>query len=406
MAERVVIVGAGPAGLATARAYRAAGGQGAVTLVGDEAAPPYRRPPLSKELLRGELSVSELPIEQEDWFDRNSIDSLRGCAVESIDPEGGTVALAGGAVLKADAIVLATGAEPVRPPIDGLDDPAVLTMRSATDSAALRGRAAGAERVLVLGTGFIGCEIAGSLALSGRRVTLIGEERLPQLARLGADVGARIARWLEGLGVELRLEATIEGVRDGRVVRLEGGEELEGSCVVLGMGVRPRGELAQQAGLPTRDGAVLVDSSMRCAQDGEASAGGAPSTAVAEHAPAAQALAVGDVALAFNEVARRRLRVEHWGDALRHGEVAGASLAGKDARWAEVPSFWSTIGRHTLKYAAWGDGHDDAAFVDHGDGAFTASYYAAGKLVGVLVHCRDEDYERGARLIAEEQQAG
>lgn len=384
MAERIVIVGAGPAGLATARSYREHGGDGSVTLVGAEAAPPYQRPPLTKELLRGEICASELPIEQDEWFERNEIDSLRGCTVESIDPDAGQVALAGDATLEADAIVLATGAEPMRPPIPGVEHPNVMSMRTATDAATLRGRIAGAERVLVIGTGFIGCEIAGSLALSGSHVTLIGQERVPQEQRLGHEVGARIARWLRELRVELRLGEAVSEIRDARIAVLESGEQIEGSCAVLGMGVRPRGELAERAGLPTSDGAVLVDASMR-----------------SEHAGAgAEVLAVGDVACALNLSAGRRLRVEHWGDALGHGEVAGRTLAGEPASWEAVPGFWSTIGRHTIKYAAWGDGHDDVSFADHGDGAFTACYSQDGVCVGVLTHERDEDYERGAELIA------
>jgi NADPH-dependent 2,4-dienoyl-CoA reductase/sulfur reductase-like enzyme len=110
-------------------------------------------------------------------------------------------------------------------------------------------------------------------------------------------------------------------------------------------------------------------------------------------------LAAGDVAYAYNARARRHLRVEHWGDALGQGVLAGSVLAGEAAVWDSVPGFWSTIGKHTLKYAAWGDGHDDARFEQHDDGAFTVWYSREGALVGVLTHERDEDYERGRELI-------
>ncbi len=110
-------------------------------------------------------------------------------------------------------------------------------------------------------------------------------------------------------------------------------------------------------------------------------------------------LAVGDVAFAHNASAGRRLRVEHWGDALAHGEVAGKALAGRAAAWEEVPGFWSTIGERTLKHAAWGDGYDASELVEHADGAFTVWYSRAGTLVGVLTHDCDRDYERGRELI-------
>jgi 3-phenylpropionate/trans-cinnamate dioxygenase ferredoxin reductase component len=112
-------------------------------------------------------------------------------------------------------------------------------------------------------------------------------------------------------------------------------------------------------------------------------------------------MAVGDIAHAYNFAAKRPLRVEHWGDALEQGEIAGRNLAGEDCRWQSVPGFWSTIGEHTLKYAAWGDGYDACELAEHGDGAFTISYSREGVLVGVLTSDRDEDYESGRERIRE-----
>src|SRR5581483_7884439 len=142
----------------------------------------------------------------------------------------------------------------------------------------------------------------------------------------------------------------------------------------------PRVELAVSAGIELESGAVPVDAHLRTAKPG--------------------LYAAGDVAFARNATAGRRLRVEHWGDALGQGEVAGRNAAGADAVWDAVPGFWSTIGEHTLKYGAWGDGFDDSRFEDHGDGSFTAWYGLNGTIVGVLTHERDEDYERGSELIA------
>ncbi len=385
-AERIVIVGAGPAGLATARSYRACGGQGSVTLLGEERVVPYQRPPLTKEFLRGELDAGELAIEQHQWFAEHDVQLKLETKVTAIDPAGKRVSVDGTADLDADAIVLATGSAPLRPELPGIDHPAVMTMRTLADSVRIGEQAAPGVPMLVIGTGFIGCEIAASLAMRGARVQLLGQEQLPQLQRLGPDAAQRIAGWLGDLGVELVGDANVSAIHDGRVVELDDGSTYESSCVVLGMGARPRGGLAERAGLTMSDGAVVVDAQMRSAGSGSGSG--------------AAVLAVGDVAHAHSVRAERHLRVEHWGDALEHGEVAGRTLAGEGSGWDSVPGFWTTIGGHTLKYAAWGDGYDEARMVSHDGGSFTVWYARDGEGVGVLTHGCDEDYERGSELIS------
>ncbi|HUA75827.1 MAG TPA: FAD/NAD(P)-binding oxidoreductase [Solirubrobacteraceae bacterium] len=377
MSGRIVIVGAGPAGLATARAYRENGGTGAVTMIGSEPRAPYRRPPLTKAFLRGEMPVEELPLARESWYAEHEVELRLGCTAREVDPDGGAVETDEGE-LRAEAIVLATGSEPVLPPLPGVEHPDVLTVREQGDSERVAQRARPGAQVLVLGSGFIGCEIAGSLALNGAHVTMIAQEDAPQQERLGGEVAARLAGWLGELGVELVAGARVEEVEDGRIAVLDDGRRVVGECMVLGTGSRPRVELAEAAGASVEQGAVAVDEHMRASD---------------------RLLAVGDVACAHNPSAGRRLRVEHWGDALAHGEIAGKTLAGAQARWDQVPGFWSTIGRRTLKYAAWGDGYDASDLVEHGEDAFTVWYSRAGRLVGVLTSERDEDYERGQELI-------
>jgi len=375
--RRIAIVGAGPAGLATARAYREEGGTAEVTIFGNEPLVPYRRPPLTKEFLRGELDASELPIEEPGWFEEHEIELRLACEVTAIDPIRGAV-VANGDAHRTDAIVLATGSAPARPDLPGLDDPRLHTVRERPDSERIASRATPGRRIVVLGSGFIGCELAASLALRGAEVTLVGQERAPQEQRLGSDAAERIGVWLTDVGVELRLGVQISAVREGRVVKLERGEPIAADDVVLGMGARPRSGLGQKAGLVIVKGAILTDAQMRAHE---------------------RVLAVGDVAYASNRAAKRRLRVEHWGDALDQGEVAGRVLAGRDAHWDGVPGFWSTVGRHTVKYAAWGDGHDRCRLEEHPDGAFTVWYSRRDKLVGALTHNRDQDYEQAQRLI-------
>jgi NADPH-dependent 2,4-dienoyl-CoA reductase/sulfur reductase-like enzyme len=217
--------------------------------------------------------------------------------------------------------------------------------------------------------------------MRGDAVTLVGEEALPQLERLGESAAQRIAGWLQELGVELVCGTAVRAIHDGRVVELEDRLHLHGHCVVLGMGAQPRGQVARATGLRMNGASVVVDESMRATRG------------------AGAVLAVGDVACAYNTSAGRHLSVEHWGDALEHGALAGQALAGRDSAWASVPGFWSTIGAHTLKYAAWGDGYDQSRMDSHDDGAFTVWYARGGSTVGVLTHERDEDYERGRELV-------
>ncbi len=385
-AERIVIVGAGPAGFATARSYRESGGRGTVAIVGEEPLLPYERPPLTKQFLRGELEEEKLPIERAEWFERHGVDLYLGIPVTAIEPSRGasesrTVVLEDGRELAADAVVLATGSEPIRPPIPGAEREDVLTMRRLADSLAIATRARTGGEAIVIGSGFIGCEIAGSLAALGVPSTVVSEERLPQEDRLGAEAAERIAGWLRDAGVPLIGGASVSAIEDdARAAVLDDGRRLRGACVVLATGVRPRGELADPAGLHRESGAILVASTMRSSD------------------PAI--LAVGDVALAHNSAAGRAIRVEHWGDALGHGKVAGRTLAGLPTHWDEVPGFWSTIGKRTLKYAAWGDGYDEVRLVEHDGGAFTIWYARDGATVGVLAHNRDEDYEHGRQRVA------
>lgn len=380
----LLVVGAGPAGHSAATSYRTAGGTGAVVLLAGEGRAPYERPPLSKELLRGELEPDALPLaEHAAFYDEHEI-TVRHDTALSLHPDDRRVRLDDGAgEITYQRCILATGAQPVRPPIPGAKHDGVHLLRTVADALALRDAAAPGSRVLVLGSGFIGCEAAASLRLRGCDVTLVSQEPAPQAQRLGDEVAQRLAGWLAGAGVDARYERELAAIGPDLGAELSDGSTVDADLILLAGGVAPDTSLAHDAGLVLADGGkVAVDTAMRTS--------------------APRVLACGDCCRAEHAIADRPLHVEHWGDALAQGEVAGWSAAGREASWDAVPGFWSTIGTNTIKYAAWGDGYATVRLVDHGDGAFTAWYAdAQGTCVGVLTHDRDPDYETGQRLIAQ-----
>ncbi|QWC85458.1 NAD(P)/FAD-dependent oxidoreductase [Nocardioidaceae bacterium] len=379
----LLVVGGGPAALEAARAYRDAGGGGPVHLVSADEHPPYARPPLSKDHLRGETAPEETQLEDASFYRDQGIDLRLGTRVEAIDPDGGR-ATGQGLDLRFDVAVLATGSDPVPLPVPGGEDPGLFLLRSRRQGEDLRAAVAaeGRRSAVVVGSGFIGCEAAASLAHLGLEVTLVSDESTPQEKRLGSYAAGRIADWLSGAGVRLELGRAVTEFPDATSVRTEDGATHRGDVVLVAAGVQPAAALAEDAGLTCEDGMVVVDSAMRTSHP--------------------RVLAAGDVALAHNDAAGRRVAVEHWGDAMTQGEVAGATAAGRTVTWDQAPGFWSEIGDHTLKYSAWGDGWDDVR-VDEGgsdaEGAFAVWYLAGDTVVGVLAHERDDAYETGQDLV-------
>jgi 3-phenylpropionate/trans-cinnamate dioxygenase ferredoxin reductase component len=382
-AERIVIVGGGPAAQAAAAAYREAGGEGAVTILGRESDPPYERPPLTKDFLRGESGREALPLVDPGWYAEHGIDLRTGVEVAELDLGIPAVRTADQVEIPFDRLLLATGSDPLVPPIPGADGAGVQTVRRIGDAERLA-ELGGGDRALVVGSGFIGCEAAASLTLRRVEVTLATLEEAPQRRRLGAEIAAEIAGWLESLGVEILTEVELESVRlaGDRATRAQftDGDATVVDRVLLALGVERNDGLAAEVGLTVEDG-IEVNAGMSTADP--------------------RVLAAGDVAFAFNSTAGRRLRVEHWGEARNMGEVAGKTMAGVEAGWDGAPGFWSTIGEHTIKYAGWGDGWDEHRFEPGEDGAFACWYGRDGELVGVVAHEDDAAYERGSKLIEE-----
>lgn len=344
--------------------------------------PPYNRPPLTKDYLRGEVGVETLPLVADSWYIEQQITLVLDTTVTSLDRPARQLTTDEGTVVGYRALVLATGSTPARLPIDGGELPGVIYVRDRESAERMRELRGPAHRVVVIGSGFIGCEAAASLARTGSQVTLVTDESVPHEQRLGRDAGARITEWLRGEHVELRTGSGASSLaRRGKewVVELTDGSSVIADGVIGGSGARPVIDLAEQAGLSMRAGGVAVDASMRTSDP--------------------QVWAAGDITSATNAGVGRPLRVEHWGEAETMGEVAGRGVAGQPSRWDKPPGFWSEIGDHTIKYSSWGDGFDVARFAETADG-WAVVYGAGDVVVGVLTSDWDEAYEHGQELIA------
>ena len=235
----LLIVGGGPAGLGVARGYREAGGTGTVLLVGADEHPPYARPPLTKEYLRGETDADSLPLAEPEWYTDNAIDLRLGTPATELDVDRRQVVVSDGTVIGYERLALATGSSPNPLPVPGGDLPGVIYVRDRNSGEALRGIAQLGRNVVVIGSGFIGCEAAASLARRGASVVLVTDEELPHAARLGAEAGARIRDWLVDAGVVLVLGDGVaslthtddEGWRvdlvSGRILSRRGGGQRE-----------------------------------------------------------------------------------------------------------------------------------------------------------------------------------
>lgn len=368
----LIIIGSGPGGISAADAFRQHDRDLPVRILTADPELPYARPPLSKDFLRG--STDDVRLHPADWYAERRIELQLATEVVGFDPEARTVT-AGSKTYGYTSLVLACGAAPTPLPVPGGDR--ALQLRSLNDAVRLRKSAVDAASAVVVGAGFIGCEVAASLALNGLAVTLVAPEQVPQEKRLGSDAGRRLREMVEASGARYVGGVSVREIEDG-VVRLDNGVSINCDLVVAATGVTPRSDIAAHAGLTIRHSRVVVGSDMRTSAPG--------------------VYAVGDVALAFNTGVGRHIAVEHWQDADDQGAIAGAHAAGQPSAWQSVPGFWSTIGGATVKYHAWGDGYDHDRLLERADG-FTVWYEAGGAVVGVLTHNADDDYDAGESFV-------
>ena len=316
---RIVIVGGGAAGFAAAEMLRRQEYRGSVVMLSNEAAAPVDRPNLSKDYLAGSAPEDWLPLRPDDFYAEAKIDLRLNAEVTSIDTNARHVVTAGGETIPYDRLLLATGAEPVRLPIPGANQPHVHVLRSLADSRAIIALADSARRAVVIGASFIGLEAAASLRARNIEVHVVGLERRPMERVLGPEMGDFVRALHEEHGVIFHLGDTVTAI-DGRRASLKSGSVIEADIVVVGVGVRPRLALAEKAGLAI-DRGVTVNAYLETSVPG--------------------IYAAGDIARWPDPHSSENMRVEHWVVAERQGQTAARNMLGQREPFDAVPFFWS-----------------------------------------------------------------
>ncbi len=357
----VVIIGAGPAGAVCAETLRSEGYEKTITLVGVEEPGPVDRPNLSKDYLVGNAPEEWMPLRGAPFYAEQRIDFRLGDTATAIDVAARTVTLASGVTLSYGALLLATGCEPIRLPIDGASLPHVHVLRTLNDSRAIIEASKTAKRVVVVGASFIGLEAAASLRQRGLDVTIVGPEKTPLARVLGEDVGALVQRVHTDKGEHFRLGRKPTKIT-ATSVTLDDGEELAADLVIMGVGVRPRVELAKAANLRIENG-IVVDEHLRTSS---------------EHVYAA-----GDVARFPYDGAL--VRIEHFSVAERHGRTAALSMLARSPEVKDIPFFWSAHHDVTLSYVGHAEKFDRVVVGGSLDGRDATIGYLDGERVKAIV---------------------
>ncbi len=378
-----LLIGGGMAAGNCAAELRKAGADGSVMLVGREPAPPYERPPLSKEYLRGESKREDAYVNPVDWYAENDVELRTKTSVTALDVNERIAKLQGGEEVRFGKALIATGANVNILRLDGCEATGINYLRAFGNSDSIREQAAAAEHVLIVGGSYIGCEVAASLTSQGKSCTIVTMEDIALSRTFGEEAGRFFHELLTSKDVEFvggEELAAFEGDGELSAIVTKSGKRFEGQMVVVGAGVRPDVMLAERAGLEVDNG-IVCDSKLETSAPG--------------------IFAAGDVCSYDSVVHGRRLRVEHWDVALQQGRHVARAMLGSGDPYTEVPYFFSDLADWTgLEYVGPAEKWDEVVWRGSADdGEFTVFYLDAGKIAAALTVGRSEDLTHARRLL-------
>lgn len=380
-----VIVGASLAGATAAITLRQLGSKDRIVLIGAEPEPPYERPPLSKAYLRGEMPLELAPLRPSAFYAEHDIETMLGTPVSAINPQAKTVTL-GGRLVPFDTLLVATGVRNRHIPIPGAERAGIYSLRTVQDAARIRAEIAPGRRAVVVGMGFIGSEVAASLRHAGVDVVAIDPARTPLFRVLGEAVGQRIAALHHAHGVRTIFEDTVtafEGTKRVSAVVTGQGTRLECDFAVVGIGVEPVVDFLDRSGVRVENG-VLVDEYCKTNIEG--------------------IFAAGDVANHYHPIFDRRIRVEHWQNAIKQGAQAARNMLGQRTRYDEVHWFWSDQYDVNLQYAGYHTAAEQTIVRGSLDSdSFLVCYVNNGRIDAALAFNRARDLRRVMPLIRSRQ---
>jgi NADPH-dependent 2,4-dienoyl-CoA reductase/sulfur reductase-like enzyme/nitrite reductase/ring-hydroxylating ferredoxin subunit len=385
MPQNVVIVGGGAAGNAAAEMLRREGYSHGITMISADQSIPYDRPTLSKDFLSGSVAEKMIPLRSNDFYKRHEIELLLKTRVVAIDPPSKVVQLANGKQRKFDALLLATGAEPVKLKVPGADLAHVCYLRSQSDCRTIIAKAGKAKRIVLVGASFIAMEVAASLIQRKLEVHIVAPEEVPMATVLGPQVGDYLHRLHERNGVLFHLQQSVVSI-DERKVTLKEGQTINADLVVIGIGVKPLIDLAERAGIKT-DRGVSVNEHLETSIPG--------------------IFAAGDIARWPDRLTGDNIRVEHWVVAERQGQTAARNILGRREHFDAVTFFWTSQFDFTLNYIGHAEKWDrldlEGSIKDHD---CRLSFQRAGKTLAVATIGRDREslenevaMERSSRAV-------